>query len=205
MLIYAALSKLIFASMNLCAPVLLASASPRRSELLKLAGFEFKVAVKNTEEIYPDTLPHTEVPLYLARLKADAFNRESLDKIVIAADTVVIMNNEILGKPINEEHAIEMLEKLSGCTHMVVTGVCITHNTQRITFSDTTLVTFKPVKRKEILYYVQNYKPMDKAGAYGVQDWIGLVAIEKIVGSFYNVMGLPIHKVYEALCGHFAA
>ena len=179
--------------------IILASSSPRRKELLAGLGFDFEIIPSNVEEVYPKKIALEKVPEYLAELKANALLENHKEAIIISADTVVILENEILGKPTDAEEAKKILKKLSGKKHKVITGVCIIANGEKHAFSDKTDVYFKELNDKEIHFYVQQYQPMDKAGAYGVQEWIGYVAVEKIVGSFYNVMGLPINKVYSIL------
>lgn len=151
------------------------------------------------DESFPATMPVMQVAKYLASKKAELFRLKIHDEVVITADTVVIVNNQILNKPLDRAQAIEMLTLLSGKTHLVVTGVCILSKEKEESFDDVTEVTFKVLIRSEIEYYVDHYKPYDKAGAYGAQDWIGLTAIEKINGSYFNVMGLPVHKIYQRL------
>lgn len=179
--------------------IILASASPRRKELLAGLGFDFDIIPSNVEEIYPENIVLDKVPEYLAELKANALSGKHKEAIIISADTVVILENEILGKPADLKEAKTILKKLSGKKHEVITGVCIIANGTKHTFSDKTEVYFKELTDDEIHFYVHRYQPMDKAGAYGVQEWIGYVAVEKIVGSFYNVMGMPINKVYSIL------
>ncbi len=180
--------------------LVLGSGSPRRKELLSGLGFDFEVRTKDTPEDFPSTLPLNEVPEFLAERKAQAlFDTLSDDELVLCADTVVILNNKILGKPESKEDAIAMLEELSGNTHLVVTGVFIGNSKQKTIFSDTTEVTFVSLTRPEIEYYIDNYQPFDKAGSYGVQEWIGYVAVERMNGSYTTVMGLPTHLVYEKL------
>lgn len=180
-------------------PIVLASSSPRRQYLMKEAGFNFTVEKPNVDESFPPTLPIDQVAKYLAVKKAEYFRIGIKNEIIVTADTVVILEQAILNKPSNRLEAIEMLLKLSGRTHLVMTGVCILSAEKENSFDDTTEVTFKKLSQQEIEYYVDQYKPFDKAGAYGAQDFIGMIAIEKIVGSYFNVMGLPIHKVYEHL------
>lgn len=180
-------------------PILLASASPRRKDLMLGLGYDIEVIPSNVDESFPSTLPLEKVPEYLAELKATSLSSRFPDRTIVAADTVVIVGNEILNKPSDAAEATEMLKKLAGSMHWVVTGVCIYHKNQRHLFSDTTEVYFKALNDSEIAYYVEKYSPLDKAGAYGVQEWIGYIAVEKIIGSFYNVMGLPVAKVYETL------
>lgn len=181
--------------------VILASNSPRRKELLAGLGMPFEVRVmQDIDESYPDDLPVSEVALYIAGRKADAY-RETLadDELVITADTVVIVGDEILGKPVDEADAVRMLKLLSGCAHQVTTGVCLlTRETER-RFAVTTDVTFKQLTNDEIHYYITRYKPFDKAGAYGIQEWIGYIGVTGLHGSYYNVMGLPVQRIYEAI------
>jgi len=180
--------------------MILASASPRRQQLLKDAGFTFEVRLKEIPETYPDGLAPEQVPEYLAVLKAGAFLSDlKPDELLITADTVVVIQQEIVGKPADREEAIKMLRKLSGHCHQVITGVCITTRSKQLVFSSNTNVFFRPLSNEEIVYYVDQYKPFDKAGAYGIQEWIGYIGIERIEGSFYNVMGLPIQKLYDTL------
>ncbi len=189
--------------MTISRPLILASSSPRRQYLMKEAGFTFTVEKPDVEETFPSEMPVDQVAKYLAAKKAEYFRPDIHDEIIVTADTVVILGNKILNKPQDRADAINMLTMLSGKTHLVVTGVCIVSKEKEESFDDTTEVTFKTLSKQEIEYYVDNYKPFDKAGAYGAQDWIGLVAIEKIVGSYFNVMGLPIHKVHQHLTTNF--
>ncbi|MBD5289416.1 MAG: septum formation protein Maf [Bacteroides sp.] len=180
--------------------ILLGSKSPRRRELLEMLRIPFNSIVIGIKEEYPASLPLTEVPEYLARLKAQAFaDRLDCRELIITADTVVICDQEILGKPRNAEDAGKMLRKLSGKSHLVVTGVCVSTADRTESFSSTTTVRFAELTDEEISYYVDNFMPLDKAGAYGIQEWIGGVAVSGIDGSFYNVMGLPIHRLYQLL------
>ena len=179
--------------------LILASNSPRRKELLKLAGISYKNLVRETEETFPENLPLREVPVYLAKKKSEAYKDLLQENIILTADTIVILENEIIGKPKNLENAKQLLRKLSGKKHEVITGVCIAHKDKQITFSEKTDVYFKELTDREIDFYVENYKPLDKAGAYAIQEWIGAIAIEKIVGDVYNVIGLPIRRVVENL------
>ncbi len=179
----------------------LASQSPRRRELL--AGLDIRFTVetsKDAKEAYGDDLPREEVPEYLARHKSDTFHRElEPDEILITADTLVYLGDELLGKPKDREGAMEMLRKLSGQTHSVLTGVCLRMQGRTHSFTDTTDVHFRELTEEEIAYYVDTYKPFDKAGAYGIQEWIGYAAITGITGSYFNVMGLPVQKLYDEL------
>ncbi|WP_455511770.1 Maf family nucleotide pyrophosphatase [Butyricimonas paravirosa] len=180
--------------------LILASASPRRQQLMKDAGFTFEVRLKNVEEKYPQELHLENVPEYLSKVKASAFREElKADEVLITADTVVCIHDRILGKPAGRKEAISMLQELSGNRHLVVTGVSVTTRTEQLSFSSRTDVFFKHLSNEEIEFYVDTYKPFDKAGAYGIQEWIGYIGIERIEGSFYNVMGLPIQKLYETL------
>ena len=180
--------------------LILASASPRRQQLMKDAGFTFEVRLKNVEEKYPQELHWENVPEYLSKVKASAFREElKADEVLITADTVVCIHDRILGKPADRKEAISMLQELSGNRHLVVTGVSVTTRTEQLSFSSRTDVFFKHLSNEEIEFYVDTYKPFDKAGAYGIQEWIGYIGIERIEGSFYNVMGLPIQKLYETL------
>lgn len=181
--------------------IVLASNSPRRKELLSGLGLEFEVKVlPDVDESYPKNLLPEEVPIYIASKKANA-NRVNMadNDLLITADTVVICNGKILGKPKNAAEAYEMLNFLSGKVHQVVTGVCLTTIKEQRKFSATSDVTFKNLTSEEIEYYIQNFKPYDKAGAYGIQEWIGYIGVTKINGSFFNVMGLPVQRLYSEL------
>jgi septum formation protein len=169
--------------------------------LLRGLDLVFEVKVKNTKEVFPEDMDYTEVPEYLAQLKAKAFNQKDLEKnsIIITADTIVILENEIIGKPKSKKEAKQMLHRLSGKEHTVITGVCLTSNEQQHVFSARSEVYFRTLNDADIEYYVEEYNPLDKAGSYGIQEWIGYVAIEKINGSFYNVMGLPTQMLFEEL------
>lgn len=181
--------------------LILASRSPRRQMLLRGLDLVFEVKVKNTKEVFPEDMDYTKVPEYLAQLKAGAFVQKDLDKnsIIITADTIVILENEIIGKPKSKKEAKQMLQRLSGKEHTVITGVCLTSNEQQRVFSARSEVLFRTLNDADIEYYVEEYSPLDKAGSYGIQEWIGYVAIEKINGSFYNVMGLPTQMLFEEL------
>ena len=181
--------------------IILASHSPRRKELLAGLGLPFEVKVlEGVDESFPIDLPVTDVAQYIAKEKADAY-RPSIkeDELVITADTVVIVDDEILGKPDDEADAVRMLRMLSGRTHQVTTGVCLLTSTQEHCFDVSTDVTFKVLSNEEIQYYVTRYKPLDKAGAYGIQEWIGYIGVTSLYGSYYNVMGLPIQRIYSEL------
>ena len=181
--------------------IILASQSPRRQYLLKELGLDFDILEPNVDEVYPPGLRPEEIAVFLAELKAGAVNISLLQEntIVITADTIVYIGNEVLGKPVDYTDAIEMLEKLSGQRHDVITAVCLLSVTKKHTFHVRSSVTFKVLKRDEIEYYVRNFKPFDKAGSYGVQEWIGYIGIDRIEGSFFNVMGLPVKELYEEL------
>lgn len=185
--------------MKLVRPLILASNSPRRKEIMSNAGYDFSVKVIPTDEAFPDDMPAKRVPVFLAENKAKCFENEIQNEIILCADTVVVVDNQIINKPENKDDAVRMLKLLSGKTHRVITGVCVLTKEEMISFADTTFVQFKELSDWEIEYYIEKCKPFDKAGAYGVQDFIGMIGIPKIEGSFYTVMGLPIHKVYEAL------
>jgi septum formation protein len=180
----------------------LASASPRRRELLKGLDIEFRVEVnKDEREAYSEDLPHHAIPEFLARHKSETFHRALLPgEVLITADTLVFLDQEILGKPRDRGEAVAMLQELSGRTHTVTTGVALRTCERIHTFSDTTEVDFKPLTEGEIAYYVEKYRPYDKAGAYGVQEWIGYTGITAIRGSYFNVMGLPVQRLYTELC-----
>lgn len=181
--------------------LILASNSPRRKELLGGLGVDFEVRVlKGIEESYPPSLPVSQIAEYIAVEKAEAY-RDTLraDDLLITADTVVIVENEVLGKPKDAADAARMLRLLSGKTHQVTTGVCLTTAEQQRRFSVTTDVTFKTLTDEEIAYYITTYQPYDKAGAYGIQEWIGYVGVTSLAGSYYNVMGFPIQRIYSEL------
>ena len=181
--------------------IILGSGSPRRKELLADLGVEFTVRlVKGVEEVYPDTLPVDEIPEYLSKLKANAYTSLIGDKdLVITADTIVIAEGKPMGKPKGHDDAVNMLKILSGSVHKVITGVTLQSKEKSVSFSVLTLVEFAELDDEEIEYYVDKYKPFDKAGAYGIQEWIGCMGVKKIEGSFYNVMGLPLHRLYTEL------
>ena len=181
--------------------IILASNSPRRKELLAGLDVDFEVRVlKGVDESYPATLPTAEIAEYIALKKAAAY-REAMaaDELIITADTIVVLNDEVLGKPKDAADACRMLHELSGKTHQVVTGVVLTTKGRQEHFSVVSNVTFKELTDDEIDYYVETYKPMDKAGAYGIQEWIGYVGVTRLEGSYFNVMGLPVQRIYEAL------
>ena len=181
--------------------LILASNSPRRKELLAGLGVPFEVRVlQDIDEDYPESLPVNEVARYIAKEKADAYRRViAQDELIITADTVVIVGDEILGKPVDEADAVRMLRLLSGRTHQVTTGVCLLTTEKERCFDVTTDVTFKTLTDEEIHYYVNHYRPFDKAGAYGIQEWIGYIGVTGLHGSYYNVMGLPVQRIYQEL------
>lgn len=181
--------------------IILASNSPRRQELLSGLGLTFTVKVlPDIDESYPANLQRDEIPQYISRSKADAYRSIMQDQdLIITADTIVWVEGEVLGKPKDEAEAVEMLRKLSGRTHQVVTGVTLTTKDQQTSFATVSDVAFTQLDEDEIQYYVEHYRPMDKAGAYGVQEWIGLVGVESLSGSYFNVMGLPVQRLYHAL------
>ena len=179
--------------------IILASQSPRRKELLSLLDLEFTVEIKSIDEIFPKDLNTSKVAEYLAELKASAFTNIKDDQVIITADTVVILNDTILGKPKDKAEATEMLHRLSNRSHEVITGVCLKSAQKTSTFSSSTKVYFRDLTDAEIDYYIENYKPYDKAGSYGIQEWIGAIGITKIEGSYFNVVGLPIQELNEQL------
>lgn len=162
-------------------------------------GIPFQVWVKHTDESYPPDMAAEDVARYLAEVKAVAFLEELNDELVITADTTVVLGEDVLNKPADADEAYAMLKRLSGTSHKVITGVCLLSRQQKISFEDITTVYFRPLDEVEIRHYISEYKPYDKAGSYGIQEWIGMVGIEKIVGSYYNVMGLPVDKLYQHL------
>jgi len=181
--------------------IILASNSPRRKELLSGLGIDYEIkTLPDIDESYPQELMGEEIPVYIAREKANAYlSIIKEDELIITADTIVWLDNEVLGKPTDERDAMNMLRRLSGKTHQVLTGVCIMTKDSQKTFSAVSEVTFAPLTDDEISYYVSKYKPLDKAGAYGVQEWIGFIGVQAINGSYFNVMGLPIQRLYREL------
>lgn len=178
--------------------IILGSKSPRRQELLRGLDIKFTIEAKDTDESFPPDMDLRKIAVYLAEKKADAFALND-DDLVITADTVVLIGNRILEKPGTTHEAHQMLRALSGNQHTVITGVCMKDTDKKVCFDDTTEVHFASLSDAEIEYYIDRCKPFDKAGSYGVQEWVGYVAVYKMEGSFYNVMGLPVHKVYEQL------
>lgn len=181
--------------------VILASGSPRRRELMAGLGVNYEVRMlPDVDESYPDTLQGEEIPLYIAKEKADAYiPMMQPDELIITADTIAWLDGKVLGKPRDREDALQMLRTMSGRTHEVFTGVCITTTDWQRSFTAQTEVRFATLSEDEIIYYVDNFKPMDKAGAYGVQEWIGFIGVENISGSYYNIMGLPVQRLYREL------
>lgn len=181
--------------------VILASNSPRRKELLAGLGVEYQVrTLPDVDESYPETLQGADIPLFIAKEKADAYQAMiQPDELMITADTIVWLDGKVLGKPNDREDALQMLRDMSGRTHEVFTGVCITTTEWQRSFAAQTEVRFSKLSEEEICYYVDKYQPMDKAGAYGVQEWIGFIGVENISGSYYNIMGLPVQRLYREL------
>jgi len=180
--------------------IILASRSPRRQQLLSELGLKFDVVIRHFNETFPENLKGKDIPLFLARQKAMSFKNEVSDnEIVITADTIVWCNNKVLGKPVDPDDARKMIMELSGNTHEVITGVTLFSSVKEKTFSDTTRVTFDALTEEEITYYIDNFQPYDKAGAYGIQEWIGIAACSRIEGSYFNVVGLPVQKLYKEL------
>ncbi|MBD8491337.1 septum formation protein Maf [Echinicola sp. CAU 1574] len=180
--------------------IILASKSPRRQELLKGLDLIFDIKLKDVNEDFPANLPDNEVAAFLAEKKALAFENDlKEDEILITSDTTVLIDKKVLNKPKDKDDAIHMLRQLSGNIHHVITGVCIFDKTKKVVFDDMTEVHFKHLSNEEMEYYIDKYHPFDKAGSYGIQEWIGYAAVDKIIGSFYTVMGLPVHRIYEEL------
>lgn len=188
-------------------PIILASQSPRRKQLLEWAEIAFDVVIKSTDESYPATLPTIDIPVHIARQKALAvreyikigYHVKYQQQSILAADTVVVLEDRIIGKPTDRQDAIDTLKALSGKQHCVITGVVILHNNKEISFADLTSVWFNELTEEQIIFYIDKYQPYDKAGAYAIQEWIGVVGIKSIEGDFYNVMGLPVSRVVQAL------
>ena len=185
---------------NLNYKIILASCSPRRQQLFKETRLRFEVMTKEYDETFPDGLNGEEIARHVAHGKASCFRDEISDgEIVITADTVVWCNGRILGKPVDRDDAVSMLREISGNTHEVITGVSLMTKSDEVVFSETTMVTFEHMTDEEISFYIDNYNPYDKAGAYGIQEWIGLTACSRIEGSYFNVVGLPVHRLYREL------
>lgn len=180
--------------------IVLGSASPRRQELLKGINIPFDVITKEVDESYPISMSGVDIPMFIAEKKANAFHDMMTDDLLlITADTIVLLDGVVMGKPVNQEDARKMLQRLSGKTHQVITGVCITSSLRRRTFHTISEVRFARLNEEEIAYYLQAYAPYDKAGAYGIQEWIGFIGVEQITGSYFNVVGLPIQRLYNEL------
>lgn len=180
--------------------IILASKSPRRQQILKEMGISFEVKTKDIEEIYPKELAPKQIAEYLSNLKATAFENElTTQDIIITADTVVVNNEKVLGKPKDDADALDMLKSLCGQSHQVFTGVTLLSKEKKVSFTDVTEVQFEDMSEEELNYYIKQFNPLDKAGAYGIQDWIGMVAISSIKGSYFNVVGLPTFKLYQHL------
>ena len=180
--------------------IILASQSPRRKQLLEWAEVPFEIIIQSTDESYPEHLPVQEIAMHIARNKALSIRQTHQPTMpILAADTIVVLDDEVIGKPKNRAHAIAILSKLSAKKHRVITGVVILHNEEEIAFADTTVVEFHELTQPQIEFYVDKYKPYDKAGAYAIQEWIGVVGIKSVAGDFYNVMGLPVSRVVQAL------
>jgi septum formation protein len=180
--------------------LILASASPRRKELLKGLDIPFETRVYDVEENYPKNLNPHQIPGFLARLKAEAFRNKLVEnEVAITSDTIVVLNDNLLVKPKDKAEAYDMIRKLSEKMHQVYTAVCVTSTEKQVCFTDESKVYFKKLDKEEIEYYIERYHPYDKAGGYGIQDWIGYIAIDKIEGSYYTIMGLPTHKLYDVL------
>jgi septum formation protein len=180
--------------------IILASKSPRRQQLLKETGLSYELRIKEVDESYPCHLKEEEIALFIAEKKANEFKKDMQEnELLITADTIVCLDHEVLGKPIDVQDAISILSKLSGKMHKVITGVSLASKAKTKSFAITTKVYFKPLTIEEITSYVKHYQPFDKAGAYGIQEWIGYIGIEKIEGSYFNVMGLPVKEVYEEI------
>ena len=180
--------------------IILASGSPRRQQFLKDLGIDFTIQLKPVDEIYDPALKEAEITDFLAQLKAAPFQGELNDEdILVTSDTIVWSEGVALGKPTDAQNAYDIIKSLSGKTHSVISSVCLSSTKKQHVFSDVTLVSIKELSDEEIHYYIQNFNPFDKAGAYGIQEWFGYIAVEKIEGSFFNVMGFPIHKFYKEI------
>ena len=180
--------------------IILASQSPRRKQLLEWADIPFEVIVSDADESYPEGLSYGETAIHIARNKALAVkNNQHVSKIIIAADTIVVLEGEIIGKPVDRADALGILKRLSGKKHQVITAVCVQDDQKKLVFHDTTHVRFHALSEEQIIHYVDNYQPYDKAGAYAIQEWIGVIGIQSIDGDFYNVMGLPVSRLVHTL------
>lgn len=179
--------------------LILASGSPRRQQFFKDLGLDFEIILKPVDEVFPSYLKGSQITDFLAELKASAFSDIGPHDLIVTSDTIVWHNNEALNKPKNRKEAVQMIHSLSGNTHKVITSVTFTMSNSQKTINDTTSVTFKTLTQEEIDYYIDNFQPYDKAGGYGVQEWFGYIAVTHIEGSYFNVMGMPLHKVYDTL------
>ena len=181
------------------AEIILASQSPRRKQLLEWAEIDFEIMVAATDETYPEGLQPQDVAIHIARDKADAVQKKAGGKVIIAADTIVVLNEEIIGKPKDRTDALSILQRLNGALHEVITGVVIRKGEKEVSFFDRTEVQFHMLQKEELEFYIDKYHPYDKAGAYAIQEWIGVVGIQSVKGDFYNVMGLPVSRVVRTL------
>jgi septum formation protein len=184
--------------------LVLGSKSPRRQSLIRDMGFRYRIHTSDVEEIYPSDIELSKVPEFLSELKSIPLI-ESLqeNEVLITSDTIVLFENQILGKPLDRDHAIEMLRSLSGKKHDVITGVCLQSISKKVNFSTLTSVYFSHLRDQDIIHYVDTFEPFDKAGSYGIQEWIGLIGVQKIEGCYYNVMGLPVHDIFQQLQSEF--
>ncbi len=189
--------------MNSAHLLILASNSPRRQELLKQAGYAFEVVTYQFDEILPEHIAADGAAEYLAKEKNRFYRSKLENQVIITADTTVVLDNVVYNKPIDASEALEMINRFSGKTHEVISGVCISNLKKSISFSSKTKVTFSDISEQEAQFYVDQYQPLDKAGAYGIQEWIGLTKISSVEGSYFNVVGLPIHQLYEVLKKEF--
>jgi septum formation protein len=180
--------------------IILASQSPRRQQLLKELGLDFEVRIKDFPETYPENIEGKDIALYIAKQKGELYKSEISDnEIVITADTIVWCDNSVLGKPVDKEDAVRILRKISGNTHEVITGVCLLSKEKEKLFYVSTKVTFEVITEEDIEFYIENFRPFDKAGAYGIQEWIGIIGCSSIEGSYFNVVGMPVHQLYKEL------
>ncbi len=183
--------------------LILASNSPRRQQLLRDSGFQFETFTLEIDESYPGEIGVNQIAKYLAEKKNRVYRNHFEDEVVITADTTVVSTGQLMEKPTDASDARQMIKSLSGQSHSVITGVAISDRIRHFSFDDETVVIFKTFSENEIAFYVENFKPFDKAGAYGIQEWIGLIGVERIEGSYFNVMGLPTHSIYQALTARF--
>ncbi len=189
---------------NFNIPLILASNSPRRKQILEDAGFRVRVVSNQVNEDFPEDMPVREVARYLAEKKAGQFPEVPDGSVLVTADTVVKAGDEFLGKPKDEEEGYTLIRMLSGRSHEVITGVCLRSSDKTVSFDDLTTVHFRDLTDEEIMYYLRHYFPYDKAGGYGIQEWLGMIAVDRIEGSYYNVVGLPVQKLYETLKREFS-